>query len=520
MSDEPNPNTDNMKPALIIGGAWVIALAAVWMFLLQFKEGWDLGIFFGRFHILVVHAPIGLLLAALVMELCRGFKPLRSFSKGVAAVLWLGALGAGASVILGLILMVSEEVTGGGMDRHKWSGIAVAVLAFVSLAMKLADAKRGLYLAVLTITVFLTGYAGHMGGMLVHEDDFFSEHAPKPLKPLFGETEDEEKEDIVDIGALLFYAEVIQPIFDEKCVECHGAEKVKGKLRMDSFEELAKGGDIGESFVAGDVEASELHYRVADCEPGDDDFMPPGKDDVPMTPEEIALMDLWIEKGASPTMTVAEAAPTENLLAVIEAIAKGEEGPVEEPIIAWAELTPEEQKERLAQVQAAAEEIGFSIMPLSAEDDRLRLNVINCASEFGDEQLALLKPIESHLAWVDLKNSKITDAGMKQIGRMLELERLHLENTEITDGGLSHLTRLAKLNYLNLYNTKVSDDGLGALYGLRSLRKLYLWQTDVTIDGKRDFERAVNLEINIGSEMEQPAAAEEPAEEGEAQNNQ
>ncbi|MEM7012297.1 MAG: c-type cytochrome domain-containing protein [Verrucomicrobiota bacterium] len=373
MSDEPNPNTDKLKPALIIGGAWVIALAAVWMYLLQFSEGWDFGIFLGRFHVIVVHAPIALLAVALAMELCRSIKPLRQFSKGVTTTLWFGALGAGASVILGLIFMVSAQAEGWVMDRHKWTGIAVAVLAFASLAMKLAEANRGLYLAVLTVTVFVTGYTGHMGGVLTHGKGFLAEYAPDPLKPfLGGEVVEEADPDTIDVAALLLYDDVLQPVFDAKCVDCHGAEKVKGKLRMDSFEELAKGGDIGESFVAGDVEASELHYRVAGVEPGDDDFMPPGKEDEPMTPEEIAIMALWIEEGASPTMTVAEAAPEENLLAMIEAIVKGEEGPVEEPIVAWTELTPEQQKERLDQVYVAAEEIGFSVMPLSAEDERWR----------------------------------------------------------------------------------------------------------------------------------------------------
>ena len=302
--------------------------------------------------------------------------------------------------------MVSEQEEGFIMDRHKWAGLAVGGLAFVSLILKLAAANRGLYMAVLTATVCVTGYAGHMGGVLVHGPGYLAEYAPNSLKPLLGGVVVEEVvPETLDIGALVFYDDVIQPIFNSKCVECHCEEKVKGKLRMDSFEELAKGGDLGDEFVPGDVEKSELHYRVT-LESDDDDIMPPGKDDVPMTMEEIALLALWIEKGASPTMTVAEAAPTEDLIAVIEVIAKGEETPVEEPIIAWRDLTPEDQTERLAQANAAAEEIGFSLMPLSAEDERLRLNVINCADDFGDEQLLRLKPIEGRLAWVDLGGSK------------------------------------------------------------------------------------------------------------------
>ena len=113
---------------------------------------------------------------------------------------------------------------------------------------------------------------------------------------------------------------------------------------------------------------------------------------------------------------------------------------------------------------------------------------------------------------------------MKQVGRMLELERLHLENTDVSDGGLAHLGRLEKLGYLNLYGTKITDAGMQALHGLNNLRKLYVWQTEVTAEGKRDFERAVNLEINIGSELAAPDGDGEEAKKPEApapaQNNQ
>lgn len=511
MSDNKTTKTKSGAGwALMLGGLWAVAVLGLWIAFGAREKVWDLGIFIGRFHLILVHFPIALLPLAWILEFLGSSRRRANLRDAATPVLWFAALGAVAATLVGYVYMSSELTTGWTMNVHLWTGLGVCVMAFVSLILKITGANRGIYMAVLTLTVGLVGVSSHMGGKMVHgggaKEDFMVEHAPAWMKSLLGiepevEVEVEVDPNAIDIGSLVIYDEVIQPIFDAKCVECHSEEKTKGKLRMDSFEELAKGGDIGEEFVPGDVEKSELHYRVS-IDSDDDDFMPPG-DSEPLTPEEIALLAWWIESGASPTMTVAEAEPSPDLLAAVEQIAKGEEL-VEEPIVLWRDLTPEDQVERIALATAAAEEIGFSIMPLSAEDSRLRVNVINCADSFGDEQLLRLEPVASNIAWADFGKSQITDAGMKQIGRMIELERLHLENTKVTDAGLGKLTRLQKLNYLNLYGAEITDAGLKPLQSLSKLRKLYLWQTKVTPEGKREFERAVNLEINIGAEVAEP----------------
>ena len=53
----------------------------------------------------------------------------------------------------------------------------------------------------------------------------------------------------------LTYAKDIKPIFDKSCIKCHGEEKQKGKLRLDTLEKILKGA-AGED--AGEVLASRL----------------------------------------------------------------------------------------------------------------------------------------------------------------------------------------------------------------------------------------------------------------------
>ena len=87
----------------------------------------------------------------------------------------------------------------------------------------------------------------------------------------------------------------IEPILEANCAECHGAEKQKGKFRLDRRANLLRGGDSGESaIVPGDVEASFLLKLVRHEEA--DLKMPPKGD--PLAAAEIEAIKTWIAEGA------------------------------------------------------------------------------------------------------------------------------------------------------------------------------------------------------------------------------
>ena len=95
------------------------------------------------------------------------------------------------------------------------------------------------------------------------------------------------------------YGKDIKPIFEKSCTKCHGAEKQKGKLRLDSLEAALKGGE-DKVVIPGDSAGSILVHNVAHV--GDeDDYMPPpdNKDKIPpLTREQIGLIRAWIDQGA------------------------------------------------------------------------------------------------------------------------------------------------------------------------------------------------------------------------------
>ena len=94
----------------------------------------------------------------------------------------------------------------------------------------------------------------------------------------------------------LTYDKDIRPMFEKSCFKCHGAEKQKGKLRLDSLEAALKGGENGPNVVAKDSAKSTLVHSVGRLV--DDEAMPPeGKGD-PWTKEQVALVRAWIDQGA------------------------------------------------------------------------------------------------------------------------------------------------------------------------------------------------------------------------------
>lgn len=94
----------------------------------------------------------------------------------------------------------------------------------------------------------------------------------------------------------LTYAKEIKPILEKTCFGCHGPEKQKGKLRLDSLEAALKGGEAGKCIVPGKSDKSDLVIAVARLDP--DMSMPPdGKGD-PLTKEQIGLIRAWIDQGA------------------------------------------------------------------------------------------------------------------------------------------------------------------------------------------------------------------------------
>ncbi len=89
------------------------------------------------------------------------------------------------------------------------------------------------------------------------------------------------------------FTDKVKPLLDSRCLSCHGPDKVKGGLRMDSRAALLKGGESGPALVLDKPDESLLLQAVMHSKK--DLEMPPKEK---LTSNDIAVLKRWIKEGA------------------------------------------------------------------------------------------------------------------------------------------------------------------------------------------------------------------------------
>jgi len=89
-----------------------------------------------------------------------------------------------------------------------------------------------------------------------------------------------------------FFEKSVRPVLADHCYKCHGAEKQKGDLRLDSREAILKGADTGPVVVPGDPAKSSLIQSIRH---EIDNKMP---EKAPkLSQEKIAALTAWVKMG-------------------------------------------------------------------------------------------------------------------------------------------------------------------------------------------------------------------------------
>jgi mono/diheme cytochrome c family protein len=98
----------------------------------------------------------------------------------------------------------------------------------------------------------------------------------------------------------LTYSGNVKQVFEASCVKCHGPERSKAGLRLDSRDNALKGSEHGKVIVPGKSAESQLVHSIGYI--GDEDrFMPPPENKAGikrLTKEEVSLIRAWIDQGA------------------------------------------------------------------------------------------------------------------------------------------------------------------------------------------------------------------------------
>ena len=266
-------------------------------------------------------------------------------------------------------------------------------------------------------------------------------------------------------GETTFYRARIAAIFDRHCVACHGAEKQKGKLRLDSYEAVMKGAEAGAVVKPGEVKGSELFRRIT-LPQSEEEVMP--NDGKPLlTRDEIKNIELWIAGGASATKGVAE-------FAVAPALSPAQ--------MTTAVLVPD-WRPRAAEIAALENSLGVRLLPRSqVATDGLILRTASAPGRCDDETLARLATLAPLIVEAELARTRVTDAGLAGLAKWENLRALDLTRTGVTSAGLAALTGLQSLETLNLTDTSVGEAGATYLKTMRGLKRVWSFGTKLTVD--------------------------------------
>jgi mono/diheme cytochrome c family protein len=264
---------------------------------------------------------------------------------------------------------------------------------------------------------------------------------------------------VADASTVDFRRDVL-PILDARCVECHGPDKVKGDLRLDSEAAIFAGDPEWWTVLWGDPDHSLLLERI--LLPADDpDAMPPNGDR--LTVANIDTIRTWIESGGEGGKTAVDGSATAPSPAASA------------PDVGDA-----------AAITAAADGLrrrGVLAMRIAQNSEDWEVNASLVSPPFTDDDFKLLQGLETVLIQASFNRSQVTDAGLEGLAGFDRLNALRLAQTEIGDGAVDALLRLEGLEILNLYGTRISDAGLSRLVALPNLKRVYCADSAVTPEG-------------------------------------
>lgn len=435
-------------------------------------------LFLGRFHPLLVHFPIVLLLTAFVFQVLSRSHYFRGLRFSVLPLLVLGAFGAVLSAVTGFFISGEGGYDSSALARHQWAGITTAVLSLAAAAVKWKMANQsGLMATVFIMLTMLVVFTGHLGAGLTHGEDFLTEYAPWND----GKGKEFMLPVIENIDEAVLYADMIKPVLEHRCYSCHSAKRQKGDLRLDTEAFIRKGGESGSIL---DGRSGELCRRIL-LPLEHEDHMPPNEREQ-LSSAEIELIAAWVESGAGFKAKVASLADAKRIKAywgILQSAQKEDWFPSEE--------VPPGDAASIASLTSA----GILVLPAARDRNYLIVDFMNAKSLTGASK-ALIS-LRDQIVDLSAEGRSLPDSVLVAIGQLHNLRKLSLANSTFEEDKMALV--FPELRNLNLTGTNVSDQVLMNAMDLAKLQKLYLYKTPTTPEARSRLAAAQpGLKIDTG----------------------
>jgi uncharacterized membrane protein len=452
----------------------ILFLNCLLLFLLLFDSRLSLPSWlqvFGRMHPLIVHFPIVLVLVyfAFLFFIPGGFKKEKWYSPLMDILLIVSAISAVLSALMGLFLSREAGYDPDGLALHKWTGVTTSFGLFLLYAFKNRLNKIPVVNYIFSFGVSAAVvFAGHFGGNITHGENFVLAPVTPVTKKIRAPFED-----------AFVYADLVQPILENKCISCHNSSKAKGELIMETKDLLLKGGKDGKLWDSTKADLGLLMERIHLPEEEKEHMPPTGKPQ--LTNQELEILYTWIKSGANFERKVAELSPTDTLRIMAAKILK---------------QSSDEQYDFAAAGEKEIQKLSNEnrvITPLYINSPALTVNFYN-RTFYNAEKLKELKPLDKQIVEINLDNMPVKDEDLKILGDFTNLRKLNLNSTSITGNAIAELKRLVNLKSLSLSGTAIKAAQLHELASMPKLRSVFLWNTDI---GANDIHKLEQENKNI-----------------------
>ena len=440
--------------------------------------------FLGSLHPLIVHLPIGIVLLTIAIDVF-----MRNKNNSVQRVItmgWFFSFFSGLlAALFGWFLGDNGYYFESQIDIHKWSGIAFVSICFIIWLLRYINFRftKSFNRSVNLTSIILLTITGHFGGEMTHGQNYLFENLPYTQKKISVTTLSETKRSNND--SLFVYEDLIHPVLEEKCIACHNQNLASGGLNMSSVENMIKGGNSGAGIKNGNPFKSLIYKRVSF--PHDHPkFMPPTG--VPLSYDQIATLEWWIDNGAEKQMPVTLTRNDPKTLRLME-------------LQYGLDLREKTYLETLSLSSPSQEDLKsiegeeYIWRFLNPEQSFLDLKFTKKKIEIND--LLKVQPIKNNITWLNLADCMLNDNHLSYISNFPNLTRLKIQNNPlVTNKGIEALQKLEHLTELNLYGTRVSNNTLITLGQMKSLKKLFVWNTRITDKDIADF-KALHPDVEV-----------------------
>ncbi|MBX3256738.1 MAG: chitobiase/beta-hexosaminidase C-terminal domain-containing protein [Chitinophagaceae bacterium] len=417
----------------------------------------------GRMHPMFLHFPIVLLLISFFTVWAPVNK--NGDNEWLDLLRLVAALSAVVTAIMGMLLSLEDGRSGQTLELHKWGGVLIAILGFLFYSYYPLLVKKTALTRSFTIVAALAIIAtGHWGADLTHGKDYVLEPIKKNQQRLVAPEE------------AVIFADIIQPVFERKCISCHGESSKKGDLLLEDVKGMLAGGKSGPLFIPGQPDTSLMIQRIH-LPVNDKKRMPPASKPQ-LTETEIDLLYAWVKAGAV-TDAKLFSLPEQDSFRVVATsyLQAGSSGPAA-PVYAFE--AADEKK-----VMALNNNYRV-IAPLGKNSPALAANFYG-RTVFSGKALEEILPLKKQIVDLNLSRLPVKDEDVKYIQQLENLRKLNLNYTDITSKGVEQLARLQFLEELTLSGTGVTAAALEKVLSLPSIASVYVWDTKIDSNQLQSF---------------------------------